>query len=329
MLRKERKRRALRKKSNSIAAYRQLYEAGKLRERVEQALARLEDCHVCARRCGVNRLEGEVGKCHTGRQALVSSFGPHFGEEAPLVGSSGSGTIFFAYCNLRCCFCQNYTISQLGEGHVVGSEELAAMMLSLQRRGCHNINLVSPTHVVPQILEALEIAVKAGLSLPLVYNSGGYDSLETLSLLDGVIDIYMPDMKYSDEKTARRFSGVEDYPEVNRAAVSEMHRQAGDLQLDDHGVATRGLLVRHLVLPHGFAGTAEVCRFLGQKISTNTYLNVMAQYHPCYKAFDVPELARPVSGEEFAEAVRIAQDCGLHRLDRIESRSFARILRVF
>ncbi len=311
-----------------MAVYRQLYEAGKLRERVERALARLEDCHVCPRRCGVNRLEGEVGKCRTGRQALVSSFGPHFGEEAPLVGSSGSGTIFFTYCNLRCCFCQNYTISQLGEGHVVGSEELAEMMLSLQRRSCHNINFVSPTHVVPQILEALEIAVKAGLSVPLVYNSGGYDSLETLNLLDGIVDIYMPDMKYSDEKTAQRFSGVEDYPEINRAAVKEMHRQAGDLQLDDHGVATRGLLVRHLVLPHGFAGTAEVCRFLSQ-ISTNTYLNVMAQYHPCHKAFDVPELARPVSGEEFAEAARIARDRGLHRLDRIESRSFARILRVF
>jgi len=312
-----------------VAVYRQLYEAGKLRERVERALALLEDCHVCPRRCGVNRLEGEVGKCRTGRQALVSSFGPHFGEEAPLVGSSGSGTIFFTYCNLRCCFCQNYTISQLGEGHVVGGEELAEMMLSLQRRGCHNINFVSPTHVVPQILEALEIAVKAGLSVPLVYNSGGYDSLETLNLLDGIVDIYMPDMKYSDEKTAQRFSGVEDYPQINRAAVKEMHRQAGDLQLDDHGVATRGLLVRHLVLPHGFAGTAEVCRFLSQTVSTNTYLNVMAQYHPCHKAFDVPELARPLSGEEFTEAVRIARDRGLHCLDRIESRSFARILRVF
>ncbi len=311
-----------------MAVYRQLYEAGKLRERVERALALLEDCHVCPRRCGVNRLEGDVGKCRTGRQALVSSFGPHSGEEAPLVGSSGSGTIFFTYCNLRCCFCQNYTISQLGEGHVVGSEELAEMMLSLQRRGCHNINFVSPTHVVPQILEALEIAVKAGLSVPLVYNSGGYDSVETLNLLDGVVDIYMPDMKYSDEKTAQRFSGVKGYPVMNRAAVKEMHRQVGDLEVDGHGVASRGLLVRHLVLPHRFAGTAGVCHFLSQKISTNTYLNVMAQYHPCYKAFDVSELARPVSDEEFAEAVRVAQECGLHRLDRIESRPFARLLRV-
>ena len=296
---------------------------------MEQALALLEDCHLCPRGCGVNRLEGEVGKCRTGRQALVSSFGPHFGEEAPLVGSGGSGTIFFTYCNLRCCFCQNYTISQMGEGHVVTSEELAGMMLSLERRGCHNINFVSPTHVVPQILEALEIAAKAGLSVPLVYNSGGYDSVETLKLLDGVVDIYMPDMKYSDEESARRFSGIKNYPETNRAAAKEMHRQTGDLELDGHGVAIRGLLVRHLVLPQGLAGTPDVCRFLSQEISPNTYLNVMAQYHPCYKAFDVPELARSLSGEEFTEAVRIAHHHGLHRLDRIESRSFARILKVF
>jgi len=199
---RRRKRRALRKKSRSTAAYRQLYEAGKLRKRVEQALALLEDCHLCPRGCGVNRLEGEVGKCRTGRQALVSSFGPHFGEEASLVGSGGSGTIFFTYCNLRCCFCQNYTISQMGEGHVVTSEELAGMMLSLERRGCHNINFVSPTHVVPQVLEALGIAAKAGLSVPLVYNSGGYDSVETLKLLDGVVDIYMPDILPGNEPSS-------------------------------------------------------------------------------------------------------------------------------
>ncbi len=296
---------------------------------MEQALALLEDCHLCPRGCGVNRLEGEVGKCRTGRQALVSSFGPHFGEEAPLVGSGGSGTIFFAYCNLRCCFCQNYTISQMGEGSVVTGEELAGMMLSLERRGCHNINFVSPTHVVPQILEALEIAAEAGLSVPLVYNSGGYDSVETLKLLDGVVDVYMPDMKYSGEETAQRFSGIEDYSKTNRAAVKEMHCQVGDLELDDCGVATRGLLVRHLVLPHGLAGTPDICGFLSREVSPDTYLNVMAQYHPCYKAFDVPELARSLSGEEFNEAVRIARHYGLHRLDRVELRSFAKIPRVF
>lgn len=316
------RRRALRKRNRALAAYRQLYEAGKLHERVEQALSILENCHLCPRGCGVNRARGELGKCNTGRKAFVSSFGPHFGEEAPLVGSGGSGTIFFTFCNLRCCFCQNYSISQLGEGHEVPAEEVAGMMLSLERRGCHNINFVSPTHVVPQILEALEIAVAAGLSVPLVYNSGGYDAAETLKLLDGVFDIYMPDMKYSDDQNARRFSGVENYPEVNRAAVKEMHRQVGDLQLDVDGVAIKGLLVRHLVLPNGLAGTAEVCRFLSEEISKNTYLNIMAQYRPCFKAFDFPELARPITQEEFVEAVKIARSFGLHRLDRVEPRHF-------
>ncbi len=232
------------------------------------------------------------------------------------MGRRGSGTIFFTYCNLKCLFCQNYTISQLGEGGAVDGEGLAGMMLSLQASGCHNINLVSPTHVVPYILEALELAVSRGLHLPLVYNSGGYDSLETLKLLDGVIDIYMPDMKYSDDKTAERFSGVKNYPEVNRAAVREMHRQVGDLQIDERGVAQRGLLVRHLVLPGGLAGTEGVVRFLAQEVSANTYLNIMAQYHPCHKAFDTPQLARPINREEFDEAVSLARRQGLSRLDK-------------
>ena len=247
---------------------------------------------------------------------MVSSYGPHFGEEAPLVGRHGSGTIFFTFCNLRCIFCQNYSISQLGEGSAVGSEELAKMMLSLQAKGCHNINLVSPTHVVPCILEALELAASGGLYLPLVYNTGGYDSVETLELLDGVVDIYMPDMKYSDEKTAERLSGIKGYPQVNQAAVKEMHRQVGDLQLDESGVAQRGLLVRHLVLPNRLAGTEEVVRFLAQEISTNTYLNIMAQYRPCYKAFDIPQLARPLNRQEFSEAIDLAHQQGLSRLDK-------------
>jgi len=303
-----------------------LYGAGKLHERVERALAILENCCLCPRRCQVNRLKGELGKCNTGRWVAVSSFGPHFGEEAPLVGSGGSGTIFFTYCNLRCCFCQNYTISQLGEGQEVEARELAGMMLSLERSGCHNINFVSPTHVVPQILEALEIAVEAGLSVPLVYNSGGYDAVDTLKLLDGVFDIYMPDMKYSDGQNAQRFSEIDAYPQINRAAVQEMHRQVGDLRLDDQGVAMRGLQVRHLVLPDGLAGTAEACRFLSREISVNTYLNVMAQYHPCFRAFDIPELARSISREEFVEAIETARSYGLHRLDRIEPRPFAGVL---
>ncbi|MCL0091588.1 radical SAM protein [Dehalococcoidales bacterium] len=280
----------------------------------------LEECCLCPRQCGVNRLAGESGKCRVTTQVIVSSYGPHFGEEAPLVGSHvgshGSGTIFFTYCNLRCLFCQNYTISQLGEGRAVNREELARMMLSLQAKGCHNINLVSPTHVVPYILDALELAVEMGLYLPLVYNSGGYDSVETLKLLDGIVDIYMPDMKYSDEKTAEQLSGIKDYPQVNKAAVREMHRQVGDLQLDEQGIAQRGLLVRHLVLPNQLAGTEEVVRFLGQEVSTNTYLNIMAQYHPCYKAFDIPQLSRPVLEQEFYKAIELAHQQGLYRLDR-------------
>jgi len=247
---------------------------------------------------------------------MVSSHGPHFGEEAPLVGRNGSGTIFFTFCNLRCVFCQNYTISQLGEGSTVDRETLAGMMLSLQAGGCHNINFVSPTHVVPYILDALELAAGMGLHIPLVYNSGGYDSVETLELLDGIVDIYMPDMKYSDEKTAQQLSGIEDYPSINRAAIKEMHRQVGDLQVDGQGIARRGLLVRHLVLPNRLAGTDEVVRFLAREVSTHTYLNIMAQYHPCHNAFDIPKLSRPLLREEFKEAVDLAHRQGLKRLDR-------------
>ncbi len=271
---------------------------------------------MCPRRCGVNRLTGESGECQVTTQVIVSSYGPHFGEEAPLVGRHGSGTIFFTYCNLHCAFCQNYTISQLGEGSPVDREKLVSMMLSLQARGCHNINLVSPTHVVPYILEALELAADKGLHLPLVYNTGGYDTIETLELLDGVVDIYMPDMKYSDEKIAEQLSEIKDYPKVNKAAVKEMHRQVGDLQLDEQGIAQRGLLVRHLVLPNELAGTEEVVRFLAQEVSANTYLNIMAQYHPCYKAFDMPQLVRPLLRQEFYEAIDLAHQKGLYRLDK-------------
>ena len=282
---------------------------------MEKARSLLGRCRLCARNCGVDRLNGESGQCHATNEVIVSSFGPHFGEEAPLVGRCGSGTIFFAYCNLHCVFCQNYGISQLGEGSAVDGTELADMMLSLQSKGCHNINLVSPTHVVPFILEALEIAVGKGLQLPIVYNTGGYDSLETLELLNGIVDIYMPDMKYSVEEVGEKFSGVEQYPRVNRAAVKEMHRQVGDLQVDESGVALRGLLVRHLVLPDGLAGTKGVVRFIAAEISRNTYLNVMAQYHPCYHAFDYPQISRPITREEFSAAIEQAQRSGLNCLD--------------
>ncbi len=276
---------------------------------------------LCPRQCHVNRLSGELGQCRTGKQTVVSSFGPHFGEEAPLVGKSGSGTIFFAHCNLKCVFCQNYSISQLGEGYEVHSKELANTMLALQHRGCHNINLVTPTHVVPQILEALELAASRGLSAPLVYNCGGYESLDTLKLLDGIADIYMPDMKYGDSTIAHQYSGVNDYAEFNRTAVKEMHRQVGDLQIDDQGIATRGLLVRHLVLPHGLAGTKRIVEFLAREVSPDTYLNIMAQYHPCHRAGDFPPLSRAVTREEYLEAVTLALHNGLKRLDQIHHRS--------
>ena len=308
-----------------MPAYLELYRSGKLKERVEAAKSLLKNCCLCPRHCGVNRLAGETGKCRTPSEAAVSSYGPHFGEEAPLVGSYGSGTIFFTNCNLRCLFCQNYSISQLGEGERVSKEELAYMMLSLQDRGCHNINLVSPTHVVPQILDALEIAVESGMHLPLVYNSGGYDSVETLKILDGVVDIYMPDMKYSDEKIAEELSGVKSYPSINRAAIKEMYCQVGDLEINDEGIAQRGLLVRHLVLPNGLAGTKEVVDFLAKENSPNTYVNIMAQYHPCYKAFQIPALSRRITGKEFQEAIELACQAGLNRLDKVRPATILRL----
>jgi putative pyruvate formate lyase activating enzyme len=296
-------------------AYLKLLRSGELKRRVAEAYARLEVCDICARECGTNRRESAEGAgCRTGERAVVSSAGPHFGEEDPLVGSGGSGTIFFSWCNLRCQFCQNAEISQLGFGREVEPEELARMMLSLQDQGCHNINLVSPSHVVPQILAGLLIAAEAGLRLPLVYNTGGYDSLKTLGLLDGVVDIYMPDMKYADADVARRYSKISNYPAVNQAAVKEMHRQTGDLTMDGQGVAQRGLLVRHLVLPERLAGTEEIVRFLRDEISLNTYINVMAQYRPCHHAHELPPLDRRLTNQEYTEAVRLAQDAGL-RLD--------------
>lgn len=299
-----------------MTAYLELCRSGGLRERVDAAVRLLQSCRICPHGCSVNRLAGDTGRCRTSRQAIVSSYGPHFGEERPLVGRGGSGTIFFANCNLSCLFCQNYSISHSGEGLKVSREELAEMMLSLQSGGCHNINLVSPSHVVPQILEALELAARAGLHLPLVYNSGGYDSVETLRMLDGIVDIYMPDMKYDDAQIADRLSCSKDYPQSNRAAVKEMHRQVGDLEMDKQGVARRGLLVRHLVLPQGLAGTRGVVDYISRDISRDTYVNIMAQYHPCYKAFEVPGLERGISSAELAEAFALARAAGLSRLDR-------------
>jgi putative pyruvate formate lyase activating enzyme len=253
--------------------------------------------------------------CRTGIRAKVSSYGPHLGEEDPLRGWRGSGTIFFSRCNLRCQFCQNHDISQTDMGNEVEPEELAAMMLELQSQGCHNINFVSPTHVVPQIMAAVLVAAQAGLRLPLVYNTGGYDSPSSLNLLDGVIDIYMPDMKYASAQISRHYSKARNYPVINQSAVLEMHRQVGDLQVDKHGLATRGLLVRHLVLPNNLSGTDKIVRFLAEEISANTYLNLMDQYRPAYKAHNHPKLNRRITRQEYRTAVQWAQEAGLQRLD--------------
>jgi putative pyruvate formate lyase activating enzyme len=298
-------------------AYVALLASGELARRAEAAYRHLEDCDLCARYCHVDRRRTIRGAaCRTGERAVVASFGPHHGEEEPLRGSRGSGTIFFSWCNLRCVYCQNWEISQKGIGREVEPAELAEMMLGLQEEGCHNVNLVSPSHVVAQILAAVSVAAGRGLRLPLVYNTGGYDSPEALELLDGVIDIYMPDMKYGDSETARRHSHVRSYWEVNRAAVKEMHRQVGDLRIGREGLAERGLLVRHLVLPADVAGTGKVLAFIAEEISRNTYVNIMAQYRPCYRAFDDPPLDRPITRVEHEAALALAARHGLTRLDR-------------
>jgi len=284
-----------------------------LKEKKEYLLSLLGKCELCPKECGVDRLHKEKGECKTGRWATISSFNPHFGEEPPLVGKDGSGTIFFTHCNLNCIFCQNFTISQLGEGEEISPKELAGIILSLYDRKCHNINFVSPTHVIAQIVEALVIAVNEGLDIPLVYNTGGYDKVQTLKILENIFDIYMPDMKYSGPDFGLEFSKVKDYPEINQMAVKEMHRQVGDLVLNK-GVAMRGLVVRHLVLPHDFAGTKKVCEFISSKISKNTYLNIMDQYHPCYKAYSNSFLNRRISQDEFIIALDYANQNKLYRL---------------
>jgi putative pyruvate formate lyase activating enzyme len=296
-------------------SYVNLLESGELQKRVRQALTRLAPCRVCPRSCEVDRLEGQLGVCQTGRCARVSSYGPHMGEEDPLRGRLGSGTIFFNRCNLTCLYCQNADISQRTGGREVTPGELAEIMLQLQEQGCHNINLVSPSHIIPQILEGVYEAARGGLTLPLVYNTGGYDDLEMLKILDGVVDIYMPDMKYADPQVGEKYSGVKDYPQVNQSAVKEMHRQVGDLVLDERGIAGRGLLIRHLVLPHGLAGTSQILRFLAEEISTNTYLNLMDQYRPAYRAHQDQELSRRIRPKEYREALEEAHRLGLNRLD--------------
>jgi len=302
-------------------SYLKLLESGELDRRIKALYERLSPCVLCPNECKVDRLAGKRGLCQVGAKPMVSSYGPHFGEEDPLVGSRGSGTIFFTYCNMACVYCQNWEISHLGEGEEITVEELARIMLLLQARGCHNINLVTPTHQVPFIVEALKIAAEEGLRLPLVYNCGGYESVETLKLLHGIVDIYMPDFKYADEKVAAKLSKVSRYPQIAKEALKEMHRQVGDLIIED-GLAVRGLLVRHLVLPGDLSGTREVLSFIAWEISPNTYVNLMDQYRPCGEAWQYPPLDRTLRPEEYKRALQWAQKAGLKRLDKRRTRFF-------
>ena len=297
-------------------AYIETAQSGRLAEKARIGNEILKHCTLCPRRCGVDRLSGETGICKTGKKAGISSFNAHFGEEAPLVGKNGSGTIFFTHCSLMCCFCQNFDISHEGYGSPAADEELAAIMLAVQNEGCHNINLVTPSHVVPQFLCALEKAIEAGLRIPIVYNSSGYDRLETLQLLEGVVDIYMPDFKFWEPEVAQAACDAPDYPAAARKALIEMHRQVGDLRIDADGIARTGLLVRHLVLPEDLAGTRQVMHFIHESVSPGTYVNIMSQYRPCGNHQRVSGLERRISAAEYENAITAAREEGITRLDR-------------
>jgi putative pyruvate formate lyase activating enzyme len=273
----------------------------------------LAECRICPNECAINRLEGETGNCNSTNEVVISSYGPHYGEEPELVGIYGSGTIFFTNCNMACIYCQNYDISQLGLGKKISIEELSDIMISLQSRGCHNINFVTPTHFVPQIVDALIFAIEKGLEIPLVYNSGGYESVETLRLLEDIIDIYMPDIKYSNDEIASRLSGVKNYWNVVRAAVKEMYRQVGNLHIDRKGIAKRGLLIRHLVLPDNLSGSEKVIDFIAGEISKDSYVNIMDQYHPAFKASENDKLNRRINSDEYEKVIAYAKQKGLHR----------------
>jgi putative pyruvate formate lyase activating enzyme len=296
-------------------AYLETLKTGLLEEKAAAATKQMRHCNLCPRRCGVNRLAGETGFCRTADRAWVSSFAPHFGEEAPLVGNGGSGTIFFTHCNLLCLFCQNFDISHGGKGEPVEDASLAEMMLQLQKAGCHNINFVTPSHVVPQILSAVALAATKGLQVPLVYNSGGYDRVETLKLLEGVVDIYMPDFKFWDPVIAEQACQAGDYPNVARRALIEMHRQVGDLQIGNDGIAYRGVLLRHLVLPGGRAGTSKIMEFVAQQVSANTYVNVMPQYRPCGRAGKIEGLENKPTDADIEEALAATRKAGITRID--------------
>ena len=307
---------ATKKEKSWRPAYEKLEEEGKFAQRIEEAYAIFESCHLCPRGCGVNRKKGDKGFCRAPLKPVVFGAHPHFGEEMPLVGRYGSGTIFFSNCNLRCIFCQNWPISIEGKGKEIEDEDLARMMLSLQDIGCHNINVVTPTHVMPNILNATRIALKKGLRLPLVYNTSGYELLEIVKLLDGIVDIYMPDMKYMDSGQSEKYSsGASDYPEVTQRAVIEMNRQVGVLMTDANGIALRGLIIRHLVMPNRVAGTEKFVKWVAQTLPKSTYVNIMPQYRVEYKAYEHPKISRGITVGEFLEAIGWAEQAGLTNLD--------------
>jgi putative pyruvate formate lyase activating enzyme len=296
-----------------LPSYVSLYEKGELKERVESLGELLRECCLCPRRCGVDRMRGETGYCGAGAGLTVSSAFPHFGEEAPLVGRHGSGTIFLTHCNLRCVFCQNYDISHQGAGSPATLSEMARAMVRLQNLGCHNINFVTPTHYAPQIVASVAEAVPMGLRIPIVYNCSGYESIEVIRLLDGIVDIYMPDAKFMGEDSPRRFCSAPDYPSILREVLKEMHRQVGDLAVSSLGIAERGLLIRHLVMPGGTSASKDVLSFIAQEISPHAYVNIMDQYRPEYRALDFPDIGRRVTRKEYLEAVQWAKGFGLYR----------------
>jgi len=299
-----------------VPAYLGLRETGELRKRGEALWAIMESCRLCPRECGANRLEGEHGFCQSTSQLVISSFHPHFGEERPLVGRGGSGTVFFTNCGLRCVFCINYEINHLGQGDPRSLDDLAQMMISLQQMGCHNINVVTPTHYSAHIVLALDKAAARGLRLPVVYNTCGWERVEILRLLDGIVDIYLPDFKYADGQMAARFSsGAKDYPEGTKAAILEMHRQVGVARPERDGLIRRGLMIRHLVLPNRVAGTEKVMEWIATHLPKDTYVNIMSQYTPVYRAFEFPELSRRITREEYEEAIQWARKAGLTNLD--------------
>ncbi len=306
----------VRKRKHWQPAYGKLAAEGRLAQRVQEALSIFEECHLCPRGCGVNRLKGDTGFCRAPSAPVIYSLHPHFGEEISLVGKNGSGTIFFSNCNLRCIFCQNWPISHEGRGQKVKDEDLADMMIKLQTIGCHNINLVTPTHVMPNILNATQIAFKRGLRIPLVYNTSGYERLEMVKLLDGIVDIYLPDMKYTDaDKAAMYSAGASDYPEMAKKAIVEMNRQVGEHVTNEHGIALRGVMIRHLVMPNRVAGTEKFIRWVAENLPRTTYINIMPQYRVEYRAFEYPEIARGITIEEFLEAMDWAEKYGLTNLD--------------